>query len=141
MNAKELAAEYDRLYAEAEAVLNEFKPCEHTFDLGNHHCIGQGEGVQTPYDYGSSSNIGPQCCCNGCKSWTDKGCVADKPLGCKTWLCGIARIAHPEACAKLDTIARQAMKLNIYFYRAGKDASLRAAREGANTAQFYPKGA
>ena len=126
MNATELAAEYDRLYAEAEAVLKDFQPCEHEVVKRKHHCAGMVDEIPGEIGYFGSNN-NPQCCCFGCKSWTKKGCAADRPLGCKTWLCGVSKFKHPSVADRLNVIARAAMGLNVYHHRCDRATSLRYA--------------
>lgn len=118
----ELEKIYDSLYSKAEKILNNFNPCEHKVISNEHQCLGKLDNSVPKGQYGS--NTTKQCCCIGCDFWTEKGCGADKPLACKTWLCGISRLKYPKIKEKLDKIQFKAIHLNIYYGRRDKKYSI-----------------
>ena len=119
-----LSKAYDELYEQADAVLKQFNPCQHTSDKNGEHTCVEAETVKSEAIRFWGKNYAPQCCCVGCTFWTKTGCTADKPLTCKTWLCGITALKNPEANAKLRQIADQARSLFIYHERMDKKESL-----------------
>lgn len=107
---------YDTLYEEADKVLKEFNPCEHKGDGDNHICLGSTKENPAMWKENSAA-----CCCGGCKFWKiNVGCTAEKPLSCKVWLCGAARLKHKEIPHKLDAIAKKAYNLELVGARQDK---------------------
>lgn len=103
---------HDSLYVRAQIILKSKKPCGHKKVGGVHSCIGMVEGGE---------DNRPGCCCFGCPHLDPKkGCIAEKPLTCRTWLCEIARGANPETSAQLRIISQQASDLGFWICRGTK---------------------
>jgi len=115
---------YDLLYEKAEAILKRDNPCEHKMKCGVHSCLGKKDIL--------SGDNNPQCCCEGCPFW-DKGCKAEKPLTCKTWLCRISKKIYPETYSDLNKITQLIDLLHFWVYRGDKRQSLNQA----NSECFY----
>ena len=113
---QKLETVFDGLYQEAEDILKQFNPCEARVKNGCFSCIGQTSKL--------GGNNTAQCCCIGCSKWTDKGCVADKPLTCRTWLCNLAGARHEEADNALFRLSSKVSNLGFYVTRGDKQASL-----------------
>jgi len=84
---EEMAAVYDKLWHEADAILKKFNPCK----IKRGRC--------------SSGRRHP--CCDDCEFLSKKGCT-EKSLACKLWLCPDAREAYPECAALLDELEEEA---------------------------------
>ena len=125
-----LEAIFEKLYARAESVLNNFQPCEHKVINKKHSCLGQSDSL--------AGNNTPQCCCIGCPSW-NKGCKAEKPLTCKTWLCGIAKLNYPKAYIQLTEVANLAKRFGFYVFRGDKNSSMDASIEKHVNLNIYLK--
>lgn len=80
---EKMAAEYDELCAQADAILKKFNPCK----IKRGRC--------------SSGRRHP--CCDDCEFLSKKGCT-EKSLACKLWLCPDARESFPECAALLDEL-------------------------------------
>lgn len=118
----QLEKQFDALYDEAMEILTKFNPCEHKSDvIGRHSCVGNGKDIP------NNANSGPQCCCTGCPKWTKKGCVAEKPLTCRTWICVAAANKNPEAFHALTKMASKVMKANFWVFRGDKNKSIELA--------------
>ncbi len=119
----ELEKIFDGLYDEAEAILKEFNFCDHKVIKGEHSCIGSRVEF--------SNNAGPQCCCAGCKNWTNKGCVAHKPLTCRTWICVAAQLKNNlnfnKSYQKLQKVKDKVLQHGFYVHRGDKEASIKQA--------------
>lgn len=117
---------YDSLYAEAEAVLKEFNFCDHR-NVGeeSYSCLSireyPSESCKISFGSGKAIRTG---CCGGCKYLTEKGCSAEKPLGCKTWLCGVAKLKNPETSKKLSEIQTKSCQMNLYTVRGDKTETI-----------------
>lgn len=106
---------FDFLFDEVQKVLSKYNPCAITIKDKSVHCIGCGFGGNNPNEL----------CCSGCKFHTKSGCIANRPLTCKTWLCGKARMVFPECAQELDNIVHRVIDLNLYVFRGDKDASIK----------------
>ena len=111
---KRLEKKFDELYAKAEEILSKYKPCKITVIKGKVHCVGC-----------SGRNPPNELCCGGCQFHTVKGCIADKPLTCKLWLCNTARNDFPECDDELDVLRDKAAM--FWVYRGYKQSSLKHA--------------
>lgn len=108
---------FDYLWAQADAIIKAHSPCE--VKIGKHgvSCLDCRVRHRP-----TEINI---LCCGGCKFHTkDKGCIADKPLTCRTWLCYSAQEAHPEAHRRLQDIASRMHRLGFYVGRGDKEDSI-----------------
>ena len=123
----EVAAEilYDRLYAEAEAILKQYNPCRvHKCSAGGVVCTEwvclNKEREAIRHDTDAKPNT---LCCTGCQFHDKaKGCQAEKPLPSKLWLCGYAKKLFPEANDKLTVLRERA---DIFFrFRGDKKMCL-----------------
>lgn len=95
---------YDELYAEGQAVLEKYNPCNI-----------QPDGSCTKMQYGASCY-----CCESCEHLGPTGCKV-KSLACKLWLCHDARMANKEAVHKLRLIERKARDSGVPMeYRYSK---------------------
>lgn len=120
---------YDSLYAEAEQILKEFNPCGHKIVDKEHTCWGKQDFSAAAIDPGGyNDNTSPACCCIGCKFWIkDKGCTAESPLACKSWLCGTAALKNPQIKTKLSEIENKTQQFYLYVVRADKATSINNA--------------
>jgi hypothetical protein len=103
---------YNKLYKRADQITKQSKPCK----ISGSKC--QACGIEQK-PYGHTPQPGEMCCA-GCSHHGEKGCRADRPLACKTWLCPTARQAHPDVAAKLDKVASRAVDLGLYGMRVSK---------------------
>lgn len=110
---------FDKLYAEAERVLRSHRPCKVAVNQHGASCLDCRNG------HASKVNV---MCCGSCKWHTkDRGCVANKPLTCRTWLCYTAQLHDREADRKLERIAARAHRLGFYVGRGDKEQSIQNA--------------
>ena len=56
-----------------------------------------------------------------------KGCQANKPLMCKTWLCSAKSVRHPEIEQKLYRVRKIAGTYDFIHFREDKDTSMKIA--------------
>lgn len=111
---------FDFLYDCAVKVLSKYNPCKITFENTSVHCIGCGHDGNKPNTL----------CCKGCRFHTNKGCIAEKPLSCKLWLCETAKDKFPECRKELNEIRIPFSKLNLWSFRGDKKASLKSHLKG-----------
>ena len=97
-----LNAKYDELYAKAQKVLDEHKPCTTS------------EGALCHYG---------TFCCNSCKHVRSSGCCV-KALGCKLWICKDAGKCSPTASKQLRKLSEEATKFDLLYLRATKKEAL-----------------
>lgn len=127
---------YDSLYAQAEETLKSFNPCEHKVVNQNHTCLGKEDFSAPIGSYGDNTTVA--CCCIGCCFWKrEKGCAAEKPLACKTWLCGTAALKYPDVKNKLSEIAKMSYPLIMYAERSDKEKSLNQSERYWKTKTTY----
>ena len=99
MSLKKVSAEYDRIYAEAQALLDKYKPC-------------QGPN-------GALCILG-SFCCSHCPHLGPTGCTV-KALWCKLWLCETAKERTPkELLIQLDELRLQFRKLPYSTFTFGR---------------------
>jgi len=103
---------YNKLYNHADRITKQVKPC----GIEGNKCRACGTSQGS---YGATPQPGEMCCA-GCTHHGEKGCKADRPLACKTWLCPTARYAHPDVAHKLDKVAHRAQDLGLWGARASK---------------------
>jgi hypothetical protein len=113
---------FDRLYAAAEKVIREHDPCKVKINQHGASCLD----CISRKGQGDASRLN-KLCCAGCKFHTSKGCKANKPLTCRTWLCYTAQDDNPEAFRKLDRIAERAAAMGFYVGRGDKEDSINNA--------------
>lgn len=109
---------FELLYAAANKIVVEEKPCEHEVTATGHTCVGK--------SHADGGNNRPQCCCAGCRFF-DNGCNAEKPLTCKCWLCPVARKKHPTTTKRLGEINHLVLTFNFWEGRADKSESIQLA--------------
>jgi len=120
-----LESKFEELYQRAEVVLRKHNPCAITRHKGKVYCAGC-PAKQPEWIY--SGGVYPNAlCCGGCKFHTDKGCVAEKPLTCKLWLCATATRLFPQCEAELQKINNEASGWNLCVLRGDKTMSLQHA--------------
>ena len=115
---------YDRLYAEAEAILKQYNPCRvHKCSAGvvctEWVCLNKDRGAIRHATDAKPNTL----CCTGCQFHDKaKGCQAEKPLPCKLWLCNYAKRLFPEAEDRLDVLRERA---DVFFkFRGDKKMCL-----------------
>ena len=115
---------YDRLYSEAEAVLNQYNPCQVGRCSAGIVCTEWREFQKPEAIKSSDNNAQPNTlCCIRCRYHSPtKGCQADRPLTCKLWLCSAAKICFPVAEKKLAEL-RDRAKI-FYYYRGNRKMSI-----------------
>jgi hypothetical protein len=136
-----LARIYDKLYAQAERLLASANPCGIHKQGGHVICNGCNKG--------RSSTLPDTLCCGGCNyaagerkpsaygGHHDKkrGCTAEKPLACKTWLCDRVRFPNDgygpitPLAQKLRHIRNKAIRLNLHVIYGDRRQSLDSAME------------
>ena len=91
---------FDILWDRADKIMKEKNPCGHKCVNGGHSCLGS--DFYKTYNGKYRHSV----CCGNCPRW-DNGCKANKPLGCRMFLCSNARSSPEltEAQKKLDGIA------------------------------------
>jgi len=117
---RRIEKEFDKLYAKAEFILSKYQPCAISKVKGTIRCIDCMDGKK----WMTTPNL---LCCGGCKFHTIKGCIAEKPLTCKLWLCGSAAVAFPECFKQLQSLSKKAIKLGLYCARGDKKEILQNA--------------
>jgi hypothetical protein len=120
---------FDKLYAEAERILQQHKPCQVKLNQHGASCLDC--RVR-----GATVNV---MCCGGCKWHTAKGCVANKPLTCRTWLCGSAQNFDGEAFRKLQRIAKRVGRLGFYVGRGDRTDSIENALSYFGVTEYSDK--
>jgi hypothetical protein len=80
---KEQEVLYDALYEEVDLFMKKHNPCD----------IRDGKCTKGRKGYNSF-------CCSWCPELSDNGCIADKPLACRIWLCSVP----------LDTMSKELKK-------------------------------
>ena len=91
MRTEELSAEYDRLYEEADRLLEQHNPCQF---VGN-KCISN---RTNPHGYDKENG-----CCNDCDWLGSSGCVT-KCLKCKIHTCTFITIPHNGGVTQLGRV-------------------------------------
>jgi hypothetical protein len=110
---------FDKLYAQAEAILQEHRPCAVKVNQYGASCLD----CRIKYR-DTQVNV---LCCGGCKWHSARGCTANKPLTCRTWLCHTAQQHDPEAKRKLSRIADRISRLGFYVGRGDREDSIQNA--------------
>src|SRR4051812_14531075 len=84
---------FDILWDRIDNIMKTHNPCGHCVVDGNHSCFRKANQIQIAkthnyYEVGLFENNEhfSRACCSYCKFW-DKGCKANKPLLCRTFLC------------------------------------------------------
>lgn len=106
---EQMSLEYDRLYREAQAILDKYNPCNVKIENGKAVCNSTRAGEsESP-------------CCGGCQHLTEGiGCTVSA-LTCKLWLCSWARITYPECDIALTALSMAARSNGFsYLARASK---------------------
>ena len=109
---KELTAKYDRLFAEASAIIIQHDPC------------GVRDGT------GTCRHPKLDFCCDRCRYLTKKGCRV-KSLGCRVWACSYLRDNHKEIVQALAKIKREGGWL-AHGVRNSKKGSIEYAHNWIN---------
>lgn len=107
---------FDFLYDCTEKVLSKYNPCKISFLKSGVNCIDCKAGFSNPNDL----------CCTGCRFHTDKGCVANKPLTCKLYLCRTATKKFPNCVKELNDIYACASFLRLLSFRGDKKDSIKS---------------
>ena len=97
-------------------MIKEFNPCEVSVNNGVCRCLAAYKNS----DYAKPNEL----CCDDCQFHTNKGCVAEKPLTCKLWLCPIAEQKYPEVHKKLRQLWKIADCFGFWAFRGDKKMSL-----------------
>jgi hypothetical protein len=124
---------FDKLYAEAERILQEHRPCKVKMNQHGASCLDcRVQRRETKVN---------ELCCGGCK-WhkADRGCTANKPLTCKTWLCFTAQHGDPEAQRRLQRVAERVRRLGFYVGRGDREDSIQNAMAyfGFGERKYFP---
>lgn len=128
---KQLEILFDDLYAEAEAILKLYKPCEVRVRSGHVKCLGCRK-------QNTSNSAQDELCCGGCRFHSVNGCTAEKPLACKLWLCHEAKTKYPKAAKRLLALREIAFSNHLYVVRGDKAKSLRNAVSWFRWSGFRP---
>ena len=113
-----LEEKFDFLYEMAQEILAHYQPCKIKFLKNGANCIDCSKSL-----YRSKPNV---LCCDGCQYHTlSKGCMAEKPLTCKLWLCRTAAEKFPTCANKLDEIYEKADELDLLSFRGDRTDSLK----------------
>jgi hypothetical protein len=114
---------YNRLWSRADELIKRHQPCQwHRDPEGHMQCLGSKAGFVPP----------DSACCISCKHHTpEKGCQADRPLSCRTWLCG-HHTRDLELERKLRQIRERAWRLWLSGIRQQKPEVMRQAVEWWN---------
>lgn len=128
--SKQLEKLYDGLYAEAEAILKMYSPCEVKVRNGHVKCLG----CRVKDEVALQNEL----CCGGCNFHSVTGCTAEKPLACKLWLCHTAKTKYPEVEARLSVLREIARSNRLYVYRGDKAMTMRNAMSYFRWSSFTP---
>jgi hypothetical protein len=124
-----LSQKFDELWDKANAIISAAKPCGIKSVNGEITCRGcsfHKDFRQSVYYVAESPNI---LCCGGCKYHEpNKGCIAEKPLMCKLWLCHSAsKFLKGDKSLQLAEIKSQASDLGLLCFRGNKEESIQNA--------------
>jgi hypothetical protein len=107
---------YDIIFDRANDLIKQINPCNIQKEGGNIICN------ECRFSSGRKDLL----CCSGCRFHSvEKGCTANKPLGCKLWLCHTAKRINPELEIELSKLRTIANKLWINFGRKDKEESIK----------------
>jgi len=99
---------YDTIYNRAQALLEEFNPCE----------IEDGRCMSRTHDYLA-------CCSSACKYISREGCIT-RNLRCKTFLCKDALNGNPELESRWERLEKLAFKLELAYPWQSKEEILKS---------------
>ena len=122
---------HDALFARADALIKQYKPCGHK-NVKVTKALIAGFAFSAKalkpgamlhicnHDYGTV-------CCSNCRHLTASGCGAEKPLSCRVWLCPREAQTQRELANGLDAIRARADRLCLVGIREDKEHHVQSA--------------